>query len=192
MIAVKTSRHFLASLRALLALTVILGIVYPLAMTGVARALPAQADGSIVTRNGHEVGSSLLGQKADGPQWFQARPSVSDQAGDTSGGSNLGQNSADQLKAVAERRAVLTKANPSARGSIPNDALTASSSGLDPDISLAFAHWQATRVSQARHLSVERIDKLIDAHVTEPTLGYLGQRRVNVLELNLALAELSS
>ena len=178
-----------AALRALLVLTVVLGIAYPLLVTGVARAMPARADGSIVRAEGREVGSSLIGQPTSHAKWFAARPSAVDAPGAESGGSNLGQNADEQKKAITERRAALTKANPNATGPIPDDALTASGSGVDPDISVAYARWQAPRIAAARGMSVADVEKIIDARIEKPALGYLGGERVNVLDLNVALAQ---
>ena len=182
-------RQSWAALRALLVLTVVLGIAYPLLVTGAARAMPARADGSIVRTEGREVGSSLIGQPTSDAKWFAARPSAVDAPGAESGGSNLGQNADEQKKAIAERRAALTKANPNAKGPIPDDALTASGSGLDPDISVAYARWQAPRVAAARHLPRATVERIIDSKIARAPLGYLGPERVNVLELNLALSE---
>ena len=120
-------------------LTVLLGVLYPAVILGVGLLAPSQAHGSLISLRGNIVGSSLLGQAAAGPQWFQARPSVSDYSGDTSGGSNLGPDAADLATAVAERETALRAANPDAPASIPPDALTASGSGLDPHISPAYA-----------------------------------------------------
>lgn len=182
-----------AALKALLVLTVLLGVAYPLAITGVARALPAQADGSMIRVNGSEVGSSLLGQKATDPQWFQARPSASDHSGDTSGGSNWGPQAPELAAELAERAALLRDANPQApAGPIPPDALTASASGLDPHISPAYAAWQAPRVAGARGLALDVVQRLIDEHTEHPALGFLGTDRVNVTTLNTALATLGS
>ncbi len=136
---------------------------------------------------GNVVGSSLLGQAAAGPQWFQARPSVSDHSGDTSGGSNLGPDAADLATAVAERETALRAANPDAPASIPPDALTASGSGLDPHISPAYAAYQVPRVAAARGLSVAQVQRLVAAHTQHAALGFIGQDRVNVTELNVAL-----
>jgi potassium-transporting ATPase KdpC subunit len=158
-------------------------------ITVAAQIFPAQANGSLVTdTSGRVVGSSLLGQKFDGPGWFQSRPSVSDYAATTSGGSNLSPVSPAQAKAVEERRAALVAANPNAVGPVPEDALTASASGLDPSISVAYAHWQVPRVAAARGLSAAELDGLIDQATTRAPLGFLGQDAVNVVQLNQLLA----
>jgi K+-transporting ATPase ATPase C chain len=178
-----------AALRLLVVMTVLLGIAYPAVILLVGQAFPAQANGSLVTdATGRVVGSSLLGQKFDGPQWFQPRPSMSDYAGTTSGGSNLSPVSAAQAKAVHDRRAALIAANPHAVGPVPEDALTASASGLDPHISVAYARWQIPRVAAARGLSVEQLNVLVDQATTTAPLGFLGQDVVNVVQLNRLLA----
>ncbi|GAB49706.1 potassium-transporting ATPase subunit KdpC [Mobilicoccus pelagius] len=184
------SRQFLAATRAFLVLSVLLGLAWPFAFTGVAQVVaPRQANGSLVrTADGTVVGSSLLGQKAEGPQWFAARPSDSEYAGDTSGSGNLSPVSADHLKTVQERRDALTKANPDARGPIPADALSASSSGLDPHISPEYAAWQTPRVAKARGMSEADVAAVVARHTQGRTLGFLGQPRVNVTELNADLA----
>jgi potassium-transporting ATPase KdpC subunit len=184
-----TLRQAWAALRLLLVMTLLLGIGYPLVVTVAAQAFPAQANGSLITDNsGQVVGSSLLGQKFDGPQWFQTRPSVSEDAGTTSGGSNLSPVSATEAKAIEERRAALVAANPDAVGPVPEDALTASASGLDPSISVAYAHWQVPRVAAARGVSAAELNGLIDQVTTRAPLGFLGQDTVNVVQLNQLLA----
>lgn len=181
-----------AALKALLTLTVILGLAYPLTITAIARAMPAQADGSLIIVGGQRVGSSLLGQSATEPGWFQARPSASDHRGDTSGGSNWGPNAPELAAQLAEREKALRGANPDApSGPIPADALTASASGLDPHISPAYAAWQAPRVGKARGLSLGVVQQLIAEHTEHAALGFIGTERVNVTALNVALAALA-
>lgn len=187
MIPVAIARQLSAALKALLVLTVLLGVLYPAAILAVGLVVPGQANGSLIEVDGKVVGSSLLGQAAEGPQWFQARPSVSDHSGDTSGGSNLGPSSEDLATTVSEREAALREANPDAPTAIPADALTASGSGLDPHISPEYAAYQAPRVAAARGMSVEQVHALIADHTQEASLGFLGQGRVNVTELNVAL-----
>ncbi|HYN65590.1 MAG TPA: potassium-transporting ATPase subunit KdpC [Ornithinibacter sp.] len=182
------ARQLSASLKALLVLTVVLGVLYPTAVLAVGLVLPGQANGSLIEVDGTVVGSSLLGQAAEGPQWFQARPSASDHTGDTSGGSNLGPNAEDLATAVAERQAALREANPDAPTTIPPDALTASGSGLDPHISPEYAAYQAPRVAGARGMSLEQVQALIADHTQDAALGFMGEDRVNVTELNVALA----
>lgn len=182
-------RQLLAGVRFLLLMTVLLGVVYPLAITGLAQLVaPVQANGSRLTApDGRVVGSALIGQAFEGPQWFHSRPSASDHSGQTSGGSNLSPASADQAAARAERRAALEQANPDAAGPLPEDALTASASGLDPHISPAYARWQAPRVARARGIPLARVQSLI-VEATDPApLRYLGQDAVNVARLNLLL-----
>ncbi|GAB3079161.1 potassium-transporting ATPase subunit KdpC [Pedococcus soli] len=188
------TRQYAAALRLLLALTVLLGVVYPAVVFGVGRlGLSARADGSLVEHDGKVVGSSLLGQSFTGDRWFHGRPSTSDYSGDTSGGSNLAASSDAQAKAVAERRATVAQADGAAgttrgAGGIPADALTASASGLDPHISPEYAALQVPRVARATGLGTELVASLVAKHTQGRTLGYLGEPRVNVLELNLALA----
>lgn len=182
-------RQAFAALRFLLVMTVLLGVGYPLVVTLAAQAFPAQADGSLVSLGGKVAGSALLGQSFTDPQWFQGRPSASDYSGQTSGGTNLSPVSAAQADAIAKRRAALTAANPDAVGPVPDDALTASASGLDPDISVAYALWQVPRVAKARGVDPSVLTALIAAHTDAAPLGYLGQTGVNVTTLNLALAQ---
>ncbi|MEP7162073.1 MAG: potassium-transporting ATPase subunit KdpC [Dermatophilaceae bacterium] len=182
------TRQLSAALRAFLLLSVLLGLVYPLVVTGVAQvALRGPADGSLIERDGRVVGSSLIGQAFTDPRNFQPRPSASHYAGDSSGSGNLSPVAADQLAEVRERANQLRSANRLAPAEIPADALTASSSGLDPDISIDYARWQAPRVAAARGLQVAAVQTMIAQQTTGRTLGFLGQPRVNVLELNLAL-----
>jgi potassium-transporting ATPase KdpC subunit len=184
-----TLRQSWVALRTLLLLTVVLGLVYPLAMTAIAFAFPSQAQGSLITVNGQVVGSALLGQHTDDPSFFLARPSASDQAGSTSGGSNLSPTAPDLATAMAGRRAALLTANPDAVGPVPDEALTASASGLDPDISPAYASWQAPRVAAARNLPLSTVQQLIGSNTHRALLGFIGTDTVNVTELNVALAE---
>ncbi|WP_404385756.1 potassium-transporting ATPase subunit KdpC [Knoellia locipacati] len=184
------TRQLLAATKALLVLTLVCGVGYPAALLAVAQLVPGRAAGQPVVVDGREVGSHLLGQPPSGPEWFQGRPSASDASGGTSGGSNLGPSNPELAAAVADRRTALRAENPAAPASIPADALTASASGLDPDISPAYARWQAPRVAQARGVEVDTVLDLVAKHVDEAPLGVLGQDRVNVLDLNVALAAL--
>lgn len=180
-----TTRQILASARMLLVLTVLLGVLYPAAVWAVGRAgLASQADGSLVRRDGVVVGSSLLGQDFTGDRWFTGRPSASEYAGDTSGGSNLAASSADQVKAVRERAGAYRTAH---GATATPDELTASGSGLDPHISPANAQAQVARVAAANGLAVATVARLVDEHTQARVLGFLGEPRVNVLQLNLAL-----
>ena len=190
----------LAAARLLIVLTVLLGLAYPLAVTGVGQALLGrQADGSLVSSAGGTVGSSLLGQNftdADGnplPQWFQPRPSAAGRTGydpTASGASNLGPTNQDLVATIEERRRQVADFNQVAPDRVPPDAVTASGSGLDPAISPAFAAIQVVRVARARGLDPSTVGRLVRQHTAGRTLGFLGEPRVNVLELNLALARL--
>ena len=189
-----TLRQLLAGLRALVIFTVLLGIAYPLVVWGVGRvAFSNQAQGSLVVRDGQVVGSSLVGQSfapegGDATQWFQSRPSAADYDALASAGSNAGPNSEDLAAAVEERRAEVAEREGADPGSVPRDALNASASGLDPEISPAYAALQVDRVAQARGVAPDRVRDLVAEHTKGRTLGFLGQPRVNVVTLNLALA----
>lgn len=186
-----TTRQLGAAIKALLVLTVICGVLYPAAILAVGLVVPDRAVGQPVIVDGREVGSALLGQPPSGGEWFQGRPSASDSAGDTSGGSNHGPNNPDLAADVAEREQALRAANPDAPQPIPADALTTSASGLDPDISPEYARWQVARVAAARGLEESQVLRLVEDHVRTAALGFVGQDRVNVLELNVALADLT-
>lgn len=188
--------HLRVALRALLVLTAVLGVGYPLLVTGLGRVLPTQADGSLVTGpDGTVVGSALIGQSftdADGtplPQYFQSRPSAAGDGydGAASSGSNLGPENPDLIAAIEERRAAIAAFEGVDPDEVPADALTASSSGLDPHISPAYADLQVPRVASARGLTEDEVRTLVTDATTGPDLGVLGQEAVNVLELNLAL-----
>jgi K+-transporting ATPase ATPase C chain len=185
------------AVRTMLVATLVLGIGYTALITGVGQlTLPAQANGSLVTdAAGTVVGSALIGQSftdADGaalPQYFQSRPSAAGDGYDASAssGSNLGPENPDLLASIAERRQAVAELEGVDPASVPVDALTASASGLDPHISPAYAALQVARVARARGLDEEDVRRLVAAHTAGPDLGYLGEPRVNVLELNLAL-----
>ena len=182
---------FRPALTLLLMLSLITGVIYPLIVTGVAQvAFPRQANGSLLKRHGLLIGSRLIGQPFSAPQYFWSRPSATTpqpyNALD-SGGSNLGPLNPALLAAVKVRIAALRAADPGSRAAIPVDLVTTSASGLDPDISLASAYFQAERVARARGLSVAQVRALIGTHARGGELGVLGDPRVNVLELNLAL-----
>lgn len=176
----------------LLVLTVITGVIYPMMITGIAQiAFPVQANGSLLRRHGVIIGSRLIGQSFSAPGDFWSRPSASQPQpynGLDSGGSNLGPLNPALLAHVKARIAALRAADPGNRAPIPVDLVTASASGLDPDISLAAAYYQAARIARARRLSVARVRALIAAHARGGGLEVLGDPRVNVLELNVALA----
>ncbi|HYX75254.1 MAG TPA: potassium-transporting ATPase subunit KdpC [Steroidobacteraceae bacterium] len=192
------SRHAPALLRSLrpalvlfLLLTVLTGFLYPLVVTNLAQLLfPHQAAGSIVVRDGHAVGSRLIGQSFADPGHFWSRPSATtpqpyNSAAST--GSNLGPLNPQLTDAVKARIADLRAADPTNSAPIPIDLVTASGSGLDPEISLAAANYQAARVARARGLDVQQVRALIARHTAGRLLGVLGEPRINVLELNLAL-----
>ncbi|GAB79208.1 K+-transporting ATPase ATPase C chain [Austwickia chelonae] len=184
------SRQWGAALRMLLCCTVLLGVAYPLAITAVARTVvPDRADGQQVVHQGRVVGSALLGQDSPGADWFQPRPSHPGRSGENSGGSNLSPVSDEHRAIVRQRAQELRRDNPDAPEEIPADALTASASGLDPQISPEYARWQAPRVAAARGLPVGVVRDLVEQHVRGRSLGFLGQPRVNVLELNVAVAQ---
>lgn len=184
------------ALTLLVVLTVLTGIVYPLLVTGVAQALfPGRAAGSLIARGGKAVGSRLIGQPFSAPGYFWSRPSATQPQpynGLDSTGSNLGPLNPALTAAVRARLAALHAADPGNSAPVPVDLVTSSGSGLDPDISLAAAYYQAARVARARHQSVAAVRALIAAHARRPWLGVLGEPRVNVLELNLALNALKS
>ena len=182
-------RPTLAAAKMLLVLTVILGVIYPAVITVLGGLSPARADGSLLLVDGRPAGSHLLGQLVTDPGFFQGRPSASQASGTTSGGTNLGPGDPRLAAVVAEREAALRHANPEAGGPIPPDALTSSGSGLDPDISPGYAAWQIPRVAAATGLSRAELQALVDEHTCTPLLGFIGNPRVNVTELNAALAE---
>ena len=204
-------RQYVAALRALLVLTVVTGVVYPLTLTGVALVvLPGNAGGSLVQHGGRTVGSDLIGQgftrpvvkdgsiekdaagnpvmEAD-PRYFQSRPSAAGSGYDplATSASNLGPNNRDLVAAVRQRRKVVAGLDGVSPGQVPPDALLASGSGLDPDISPAYARLQVPRVARRRGLSRREVAALVTEHIQGRTLGFLGEPRVNVLLLNLAL-----
>ncbi|RNI21444.1 potassium-transporting ATPase subunit KdpC [Flexivirga caeni] len=181
-------RQTLAAVRLFIILTVLLGVIYPAVVWGVGRvAFHDQATGSLIRVDGKVVGSSLIGQQFTGAQWFHGRPSATNYTGSTSGGSNLPADDKRQEAAVAAR----AKALAGLGGTAP-DALTMSASGLDPDISPAYAKLQAPSVAKARGISLAEVDKLIAAATTGRDVGFLGEPKVDVLRLNLALQRLTA
>ena len=191
-------RQFRPAILLTLLLILITGIAYPLATTGAAQVIfPSQANGSIIYVNGKPIGSQLIGQYWTQPQYFHGRPSAtvnlqgtpSPYEADNSGGSNLGPTNSQLITTVQQRIAEVKKENPDvpAGTPIPVDLVTASASGLDPDISVAAAYYQIPRIAKARGLSQTEVRQLVDAHITGRFLGIFGEPRVNVLELNLAL-----
>jgi K+-transporting ATPase ATPase C chain len=177
----------------LLILTLITGVVYPFVVTGLAAVLfPQQAGGSLLLRDGKPIGSSLIGQSFTEPKYFWSRPSATSPQpynGLASGGSNLGPLNPALIDAVRARADALHTADPGNTAPVPVDLVTASASGLDPDISVAAANYQAARVARVRGLNVGVVQALIAEHARGRLLGWLGEPRVNVLQLNLALDE---
>ena len=172
-------------------LTAITGVAYPLAVTGLAQAaFPHTANGSVISIDGKAVGSTLIGQSFSEPKYFWGRPSATGPMPDNgvaSSGANLGANNPALLSAVKDRIDALRAADPGNTAPVPVDLVTASGSGLDPEISLAAARYQAARVARERKLGVAQVQALIDAQAQQPFLGVVGEPRVNVLMLNLAL-----
>ncbi|MEV7004233.1 potassium-transporting ATPase subunit C [Streptomyces sp. NPDC093982] len=202
---VNTGRLLGAGLRALLVLTLLTGVIYPLAVTGVAQALfSGKANGSEIKADGKVVGSSLIGQQGYSLDYFQPRPAngLGENSVNTqyklilSGASNRSGDNPELIKWVQEAKAKVVKDNSvpgyTVRPSqVPADAVTSSGSGLDPDISPQYADIQVHRVAERNDLPVARVQKLVDDHTEGRTLGFVGEPRVNVLELNIALKELN-
>jgi len=187
------TRQLQAGLRVLLILTILTGIVYPLVILGVGQVVAhGQADGSLVEHAGIVVGSSSLGQQVTGPQWFHDRVSAVEYVGNKSGGSNLGPNEPGLAKALQDNGDTVRRDNPDAPAVLPPDALTTSASGLDPDISPEYAALQVGRVAAARGLTVSQVQAVVATHTKGRILGFLGEPRVNVTELNVALADMQS
>ncbi len=186
-------RSIVRATLAVVVLAVLTGLVYPLVMTGVAQvAFSSRADGSIVDVHGKPVGSSMIGQAWSGPGWFYGRPSAVSYDASTSSGTNLGPSSQDLANAIKETAKGIIKLeapyHPNLTvAQIPDDLLTSSGSGLDPDITPAAAKFQAPRIAAVHGLPLSQVMSLIDEHTSNRTLGFLGMPRVNVLELNLAL-----
>ena len=175
----------------MLVLTVLTGLLYPGVVTGLCQVFfPARANGSLIVANGHVIGSELIGQNFKKPEYFQPRPSAAGNDGydpTASGASNLGPTNQKLADRVKDSVASFRKNNPDYTGPIPADLVTASGSGLDPDISPASAEAQAARIAKARGVPVEQVRNLIAGHTQGRDLGFMGDPRVNVLEINLAL-----
>jgi K+-transporting ATPase ATPase C chain len=185
-------RQAVTAVLAIVVFTVLVGVVYPFAVWAVGRVASGQTAGSYVTdAHGTVVGSSLIGQNFTGPQWFQGRPSAAGTGYDamSSGASNLSASNPTLLTQVQQRKTAIAVQDGVAPSEVPADALTASGSGLDPDISPAYAAIQVDRVARARGISVARVQALVAANTQGRALGFIGQPRVNVLLLNLALAD---
>ncbi len=193
-------KHLRPAIVLLLSLTLITGVIYPLIVTGIAQAIfPHQANGSLIAQSGKTVGSELIGQSFDDPKYFWGRLSATGtdpynafnaQNLTASSGSNYGPSNPALLDAVKARIAALKAADPNNTAPIPVDLVTASGSGLDPDISVAAALYQAPRVARLRGLSEEVVVNLVKQYTQGRQLGFLGEPRLNVLELNLALDQL--
>jgi K+-transporting ATPase ATPase C chain len=172
-------------------LTLLVGVVYPLAVTGIGKiAFPEQAGGSIVSRDGKPIASMLIGQAFTSNKYFWGRPSATSPMPNNavnSGGSNLGPTNPAQTDAVKGRIDALKAADPGNTVPVPVDLVTASASGLDPEISLAAAYYQVPRIARERKITEQAVHALIDSLAQKPFLGFLGEPRVNVLALNLAL-----
>jgi potassium-transporting ATPase KdpC subunit len=189
-------RQLFPALMMMAVFTVIAGLAYPLVVTGIAQGLfNNKADGSLVENaDGQVVGSSLIGQSFSEPEYFHPRPSAAGDGydGSASSGSNLGPTNDDLLASVEERADAYREENRlDADAQVPVDAVTASASGLDPNISVANARLQAPRVAEERGLDLDTVMRLVDDHTSGRDVGFLGEKRVNVLELNLALDEVS-
>jgi potassium-transporting ATPase KdpC subunit len=186
-------RHLGTALRVTIVSIVLLGLIYPFVMTGLAQLLfPRQANGSLIVVNGTTVGSAIIGQLWTKPQYFHGRPSAAGKGYDptATGGTNYGPTSKKLIENTKATIAELTKQNPDAAGPPPMDLVTSSGSGIDPDITPEAAYWEAPRVAKARHLTLASVDALITRSVQGRTFGFLGEPRVNVLDLNLALDRL--
>jgi potassium-transporting ATPase KdpC subunit len=186
-------RQLWAALRMLIVMTVVVGLAYPLALTGFAQVVfPDHADGSIVERNGTAVGSSLIGQSFDGqPGYFQSRPSAAGDGYDplASSASNLGPENEDLIAAIEERRQAAADLDGTDPDRVAPDALLASGSGLDPHISPEYAEQQVARIARERDLSEDAVRALVEENTGGRMVGFLGEPHVNVLLLNLALDE---
>jgi K+-transporting ATPase ATPase C chain len=188
--------HLRASIVSLIVMTVVTGVVYPLVVTGVAQVVfPHQANGSLIVKDGKVVGSTLIGQPFDDPKYFWGRPSATSPFGGNAGasaGSNLSPTNPALIKSVQDRVDALRAADPDNKAAVPVDLVTASGSGLDPHISPAAALFQVDRVAKARKLDPASVRSLVKRHTEGRQWGFLGEPRVNVLALNLALDDMPS
>jgi potassium-transporting ATPase KdpC subunit len=184
-------KQLIPGFRIALVMTILTGLLYPGIVTGLCQIFfRQQANGSLVVKDGRIMGSSLIGQSFTNPEYFHARPSAAGNDGydaSSSGGSNLGPTSRQLIDRIKGDVDAFRKENPDYHGPIPADMVTASGSGLDPHISPASAQAQAFRVAQTRGVSEDHVNRLIAQYIEAPTLGFLGDARVNVLQLNLAL-----
>ncbi len=189
-----TLKHLGTSVLYTVVTVIAFGLIYPLVMTLLAQVLfPYQANGSIIYVNGKPVGSAIIGQLWTKPQYFHGRPSAAGKGYDptSTGATNLGPTSKKLIDSTKATIAALKKENPDATVPIPMDLVTSSGSGIDPDISPEAAYYQAPRVAKARHLALSDVNALVARSIKGRTFGFLGEPRVNVLELNLALDHLS-
>ncbi len=176
-------------------LTILTGLIYPAVITGIAQVIfPRQANGSLITQNGKVVGSELIGQQFSDPKYFWGRLSATDYPYNaaSSGGSNLGPTNPALQKEVSDRIATLKAADPGNTAPIPVDLVTSSGSGLDPNISVAAAQYQAARVARIRNLPLDRVLALISQYTAGRQFGFLGEPRINVLQINLALDQMQA
>jgi K+-transporting ATPase ATPase C chain len=185
-----TLKHLATAVLYTIVTVVLLGIAYPLAMTGIAQLIfPHQANGSMVVVGGKTVGSDIIGQLWTKPQYFQGRPSAAGKGYDptSTGATNLGPTAAKLISSTRDTIKALRKANPDATVPVPMDLVTSSASGIDPDISPEAAYYQVPRIAKARDRSIDSVNAIVAQHIQGRTLGFLGEPHVNVLELNLAL-----